>query len=198
MYGCSEPDVASVVPQDLVPTPAADIDTCAEALSPTLQTGRSRRPGDPISLSTAGTPRSSRRSADACVDEDEINAMLPTPFLVHFVLGNFAFAMFFISLIVFIVFFAVTWLTVLRDARSMVDQVLSNVTGVSLSLCFNGCASLTAVVAVGIDTRPRPSTGSRRIRIIHFVDGRRLWWPHYPWGSIPVLRPHPRGLQTVR
>ena len=198
MYGCSEPDIVSIVPEDPVPTPAANIDIYAEVLSPTLQIGPSKRPGDPISLRPAGTLKSGRRSADACVDEDEINAMPPTPFLVHFVLGNFAFAMFFISLIVFIVFFAVTWLTVLRDARSMVDQVLSNVTGVSLSLCFNRCASLTAVVAVGIDTRPRPSTGSRCIRIIHFVDGRRLWWPHYPWGSIPVLRPHPRGLQTVR
>jgi len=187
MYGCSEPDIASTVPEDLVPTPAIDIDVCTAALSPTLQTGRSRGSGDPISLSPAGPLKSGRRSADACVDEDEINAMPPIPFLVRFVLGNFAFAMFFISLIVFIVFFAVTWLTVLRDARSMIDQVLSNATGVSLSLCFNRCALLTAIVAIGIDTRPRPSTGSRCIRIIHFVDGRRLRCPHYPRGSIPVL-----------
>jgi hypothetical protein len=128
-------------------------------LIPALPAGHSRKPGDPISLSPAETLKSSRGSADACVDEDEIDAMSPTPSLVHFVLGNFAFAMTLISLIVFIAFFAVTWLTVLRDARSMRDQVLSNAAGVSLSFCFNGCALLTVVVAVGINTRPWPSTG---------------------------------------
>jgi len=186
MYGCGEPDITSIVPEDPVPTPAANIDICAEALSPTLQTGRSKRPGDPISLRPARTLKSGR-SADACVDEDEINAMPPTPSLVHFVLGNFAIAMSLISLIIFTVFFVVTWLNVLRDARSMIDQVRFNVTGVRLSLCFNRCTLLTTVVAVGINTRPRPSTGSRCIRIIHFVDGRCLQCPHYPWGSILVL-----------
>jgi len=187
MYGCSEPDIASIVLKDPVPTPAANTDICAEALSPTLQTGFSKRPSDPISLSPAGTLKSGRRSADACVDGDKINAIPPTPFLVDFVLGNFAIAMSLISFVVLTVFFAMTWLTVFRDARSMIDQVLSNATGVRLSLYFNRCALLTVVAAVGIDTRPRPSTGSRCIRIIHFMGDPRLRCAHYLWGFISVL-----------
>jgi len=116
-------DTPSIAPEDLVSTPAAHIGICAEVLSPTLSTG------NPISHSPAG-----RGSAGACVDEDEINAMSPAPSLIHFVLGNFVFAMFLISLIVFVVSFAVAWLTVLPDARSMRNQVLSSATGVSISL----------------------------------------------------------------
>jgi len=70
-------------------------------------------------------------------EEDEVRP--PTPSLVRSVLGNFAFAMLLISLIIFIVFFAVAWLTVLRDARSMRDQVLSNATGVSISILQRVC-----------------------------------------------------------
>ena len=94
MDSCNEPDVPSIAPEDLIPTPAAE--------------------------------------------EDKVRS--PTPPLVHFVLGNFALAMLLISLIIFVVFFVVAWLTVLRDARSMRDQVLSNATGVSISplqrVCF--------------------------------------------------------------
>jgi len=63
--------------------------------------------------------------------------MHPITSLVHSFLANFVIAMSSISSIVFTVFFAVTWLTVLRDVRLMKDQVLSNATGVSLSPCFN-------------------------------------------------------------
>ena len=62
-------------------------------------------------------------------DEDETKP--PTPPLVHFFLGKFTLAIFLISLIIFIVVFAVAWLTIFRDARSMSDQVLFNATGVS-------------------------------------------------------------------
>ena len=148
MDSYNEPDVPSVAPEDLISTPAAHIGICIGVLSPALSTG------DPISPSPAGTLKSSKGSVDACVDEGGINPMYPTPSLVHFVLGNFAFATFLISLIISIVFFAVTWLTVLRDAQSMKDQVLSDATGVSLSPCLNECPLLTVVVAVGINTRP--------------------------------------------
>jgi hypothetical protein len=86
--------------------------------------------------------------------EEAINAIPPTPSIVHSILGNFASVVSLISLIVFVVFFAVTWLTVLQDARLMRDRVHSNATGVSLSLYFNRCALLTVVVTVGINTRP--------------------------------------------
>ena len=88
--------------------------------------------------------------------EDEVRP--PTPSTVHFVLGKFAFAMSLISLIILIPFFAVAWLTVFRDARSVSDQVLSNATGVSLSPYFNEHALLMVVVVIGINTRPWPST----------------------------------------
>ena len=74
-------------------------------------------------------------SVDACADEGETDAAPPTPSLVHFVLENFAFAML-TSLTIFVVVFSVTWLTIIQDARLMIDQVLSNETGVSLPPCF--------------------------------------------------------------
>ena len=115
-------------------------------------------------------------------DEDKVRP--PTPSLIHCVLGNFASTMLLISLIIFIPFFAVAWLTVFRDAWSMRDQVLSNV--------------LTVIVAVGINPRPRPSTEPRCIRVIHFMGGPRLRSAHRLWGSILALCPYPYGLQTVR
>jgi len=162
----SKPAVPSIAPEDLVSTPAAHART--DVLSPALPIDHSMKPGDPIPLSPA----------DACVDEDEANILLPTPSLIHSVLGNFAFAVFLISLAILVVFFTATWLTVLQDARSMRDQVLSKVTGVSLPLCFNGCVLLTAAVALGINTRPHHTTGSRCICVVHFVEGRRMWCAH--------------------
>jgi len=172
MDSCSKPDVPSIAPEDLVSTPAAHVR--AEVLSPALSTDHPRKPGDPISLSPAVTLESSRGSADACVDEDEANVMLPTPSIIRSVLGSFAFAVFLISLAILTVFFAVTWLTVLRDARSMKDQILSDVAGVSLALYFNGCVLLTAAAALGINTRSRHSTRSRCICVVHFMGGHRL------------------------
>jgi len=129
------------------------------------------------------------------VDKDEVRP--PTPSLIHFVLGNFAFAMLLISLIIFIPFFSVAWLTVFRDAWSMRDQVLSNATGVSLSPYPNERTLLMVVVAVGINTRPRPSAQLRCICVIHIMDGPRLRSAHRLWGSILALSPCPYGLQTV-
>ena len=128
MDGRSELEISSTALEDSNPVPVTHVDIRA-------------------------TPKSSRASVDACVGEEELNAAPPIPSLVHFILGNFAFAMFLISLIIFIVSFAVTWFTVLRDARLMKDQVLSDTTGVGLSFCFNKCALLTVVAAIAIDTR---------------------------------------------
>jgi len=139
MDNCSRPDVPSIAPEDLVSTPAAHVHT--EVLSPAPPTDHSMKSGYPILLSPAATLESSRGSADACADQDEVKMMPPTPSLIHSVLGNFAFAVFLISLVILIIFFAATWVTVLRDARSMRDQVLSNVTGVSPPLCFNECVT---------------------------------------------------------
>jgi len=89
-----------------------------------------------------GTPKSDSPSARTSVHRDEIDVMPHPPALstrspVHFVLGNFLFATFLISLIIFIIFFAVTWFTVLQDARLMNDWVHSNVAGVSMCLHDN-------------------------------------------------------------
>jgi len=97
-----------------------------------LPNSHSRKPRDRVCLSPAGTPKSS----------GGLRTLVPTPSLVHLVLGNFPFAVSLISLIISIVFFAVAWLTVLRDARLMRGRVLSNATGVSLSLYFNECVVL--------------------------------------------------------
>ena len=196
MDNCSKPDVPSVTPEHLVSTPTAHVHT--EVLSPAPPTDHAMKPGYPIPLNPAATLESSRRSVDAYADQDEVNMMLPTPSLIHSVLGNFAFAVSLISLAILIVFFAVIWLTVLRDARSMRDQVLSNVTGVSPPLCLNGCALLTVAAALGINTRPHHSTGSLCICVVHLMEGRRLWCTHHPRSSVPVLCSHTRELQAVR
>jgi len=123
MDSCNEQDIPSITPEDLVSIPAVHVGISAEVLSPALPTGHSRKPNDLISPSPAGTLKSSRGSAGGYVDEEEINVMPPSPSLIHFVLANFALAMLLISLTIFVVFFfAVAWLTVLRDARSMRDQ----------------------------------------------------------------------------
>jgi len=98
----------------------------AEVLFPVPPAGYPRKPGDPILLIPAPTFKNA------------VSAMSPAPSLIHSALGNLAFAMSLISLVIFIICFAMTWLTVLRDARLIKDQVLPNVTGVSLPFCFNG------------------------------------------------------------
>jgi len=66
----------------------------------------------PQDLNPTPTFKPSKGPVDACSVEDEINVASPISPLVHFVLRNFAFAMFLISLVTSIVFFAVTWFTV--------------------------------------------------------------------------------------
>ena len=110
-----------------------------EAASPlhATSTGHSESLEDPIPSN--GTPKSDSQSVNTFADSDEPN-MIPYPSIhstqspVNFALGNFFFAMSWISLIVFTAFSAVTWFTVLQDARSMTDWVLPNATGVSLYL----------------------------------------------------------------
>lgn len=191
MDNCSEPNVLSVTPENLVPIPSNHTPLA-------LPTDHSMAPGDPISPSPAGTLESSRRSADACVDENETNMMPSTPSTIYSRLGNFVFAILLISFILFSIFVVVICSTALRDARSIEDQVLSNATGVSLSLSFNRCALLTVVVAVDINTRQWPSTKPQFTRVIRFMDGPCLRCAHYLRGFILGLFPRPCGLRTVQ
>jgi len=175
--GGSKPEILSIATGDLSPTPTPHVDTSDKVTSPALLTTHPNKP----SGSTLSSPRilnSGMGFADSCADEDKINAMLPTPSLTRFVLGNFFFATFSIFLTLFIVFFAVTWFTVLRDARLMRDQVLSDVNGVSLYVYCNKRVLLTVVVMVGINTRPEPSTGSGCTCVVHFMGGCGLWCAH--------------------
>jgi len=103
------------------------VETHEGVVSPALPTSHSSDP----TLFGPGIPNFGRGSAEGCADKDEINASPPTPPLIHFVLGNFFFATFLISLIISIIFFAVTWFTIFHDARLMRDQALSNANGVS-------------------------------------------------------------------
>ena len=150
-----------------------------ETMPPALRTtsvGRSGKLGDPTPYHR--TPQSDGRPASTFVNEGEIiphPSILSTRSAIHLVLDNFFFAMSLMSLAVFTCFFAVTWFTVLQDAQSMNDWVLSNVTGVSLCLYHNGRTLLMTVVAVGVDIRPQPSTRPRCVRAIHFMEGRHLW-----------------------
>ena len=105
-------------------------------------TTRPRGLGDP----TLGFAESDTGSAVTCI---EIDAIPLTPFLVNFVFGNFFLATFLISLATLIVFLIVVWLTVLRDARLMKDQVLSNATrpGVSHHPYYNEWVLLTVMLS---------------------------------------------------
>ena len=71
---------------------------------------------------------------DNYADEDMVNTTPPTQSLIHFVLGNFFFAMFSISLTLSIIFFAATWFTVLRNGRLMKDQAHPDPNAVSLHI----------------------------------------------------------------
>jgi len=164
MGGVSKPEISSIVTGDLDSIPTAHVDTSGKVISPTLLTTHPNKP-------SGSTLSTGMGFADSCVDEDKINAMPPTPSLIRFVLGNFFFATFSIFLTLFIVFTAVTWLTVLRDARSMRDQVLSNANGVSLYAYCNKRVLLTVTIPVGINTRSEPSTGSGCTCIIRFMGG---------------------------
>lgn len=99
-----------------------------------------------------GTPKPDTWSAGASPDELRDIDVLPRPSTtptrspVHFVLGNFFFAMFSISLIIFFFFFAITWLTALQDVPSINDQMFSNMSGVSLYLYHNDWTPLTTIV----------------------------------------------------
>ena len=124
----------------------------------TTSTGRSGKRCD--STRGSGTTKSDGHPADTFADvEDGIDmiphlSVLSPRSLVRFVLGNIFVAMFLISLIIFVIFFAVNWF-ILRDVRSMgVNlQVFSNSTGVSLCLYYNEWVTLMTIVATGINTR---------------------------------------------
>jgi len=177
MDGGSKSEISCIVTGDLDSTPAVHIDTSGKLISPTLLTTHPNKPSG-STLSSPITLNFGTGFADSCADEDQINAFPPTPSLIRFVLGNFFFATSLIFLTLFIVFFAVTWFTVLWDARLMRDQVLSNVNGVSLYVYCNKRVSLTVVVMVGINTRPEPSTGSGCTCVVHFMGSCGLRCAH--------------------
>jgi len=97
MDSCSEPEISSIAPEDLNSTPAAHVTIRDEVIYHAFMTSHSRKPGDPTLITLTGTLKSGRGSADTCTDQDEIDVLPSTPFLVHFVLGNFFLAILLIS-----------------------------------------------------------------------------------------------------
>ena len=171
----------SIVTEDpnSIPAPAIHICNNGEGVPPELATtltADSRKPSDPtLHGKYGGLP------VNASTEEDEARMISPSRALairsaVEFLFGNFFLATFFISLIIFIVSFIVTWFTVLRDARSMNSRALSDAAGVSVH--HTVWILLMLVAAVGSDTRARPSAGPRCTHIIHFVEGRYLRGGH--------------------
>ena len=73
-------------------------------------------------------------SVDNYTDDDVVNTTPRTQSLIHFVLGNFFFAMFSISLTLSIIFFAATWFTVLRDRWFIKGQANPDPNAVSLHI----------------------------------------------------------------
>ena len=131
MGGGCELETVSAVTEELRSIPAIHIDTHDEVIPPTLPTIHRNEPNGPT-LSGSRIRNPGMASANNYADEDVINATPLTSSLIHFVLGNFFLAMFSISLVLSIAFFAVAWFTVLRDTRLMKDQVFHDVNGVSL------------------------------------------------------------------
>ena len=174
-----------------------------EGMAPTLHAtfiGRSGgHHGSPLGLET---PKSDGLFVDTSAKAEDVIGMTPYPSPVsirspiHFALNSVFVAMSLISLIIFIIFFAVT-LFILWDARSMGRRVFSNSTGVSMLLYHNERTSLTTVIAVAIDTRRQPPTGPRGIRIVHLVER-----PHLRCGcnlcEFVLGFSHPRLLRAIR
>ena len=131
MGGSCELETVSAVTEEPGSTPAIHIDTHDRVIPSTLLTIHRNEPNGP----TLPSPRicdPGMASVNNYADEDVINATPLTSSLIHFVLGNFFLALFSISLVLSIAFFAVAWFTVLRDTLLMKDQVLHDVNGVSL------------------------------------------------------------------
>ena len=148
------------------------------ALPPTLHTtslGYPEKHHD--STLGLGTPKSDGQSAyDSGGAEDTIDTTSSTLYTrssIYLVLGNFFIAMFLISVIIFLIFLTVNWF-ILQDTRSLNHRVFSNSTGVSLCLYHNEWMSSMTVVMLVINTRRQPSTGSRGIHVVHFVEDAGL------------------------
>ena len=113
-----------------------------DAMSPTFRTTSIGDSGEYHNPSLGhGIPNSGGYSVDNSANAEDGNDMTPHPSTVytqspiHFVLTNFFIAMFLISLVIFVIFFAVTWL-ILRDARMVDLRMFSNSTGPGVSLCL--------------------------------------------------------------
>ena len=126
MEGDYEFDITSIVTGELDSISTIHVNTHGEVMSPTLPIAYLDEPSD-LTLSSSGIIGTGMGPADSCVDEGVINAIPPTPSLIHFF-----FAIFSISLTLFIFFFTVAWFTVFRETQLMKDQVLSDAIGVSL------------------------------------------------------------------
>ena len=117
-------EIPSTVTGELDSISAIHVDTHGEVTSPTRPTAYLNKPSDPT---LSSPPIFKSGPVDGCADEGAMSAIPPAPSLIRFV-----FAIFSISLTLFIFFFTVAWVTVLRETRLMKDQVLSDANGVSL------------------------------------------------------------------
>jgi hypothetical protein len=126
MEGNCKSEIPSTVTGEPDPIPAIHAHVHGEVMSPTLPTAHLHKPSDPT-LPSSGIPKPSMGPADCSADEGLANAKHPTTSLIHFF-----FAIFSISLALFIFFFTVAWFTVLRESRLVKDQVLSDANGVIL------------------------------------------------------------------
>jgi len=171
-----------------------------EPIPPTITlTSHSGNPSDPTF--SHETTTTGRRPTGAFTNGDEIDtaphpSILSAQSPVHFLLGNF-FAMPLISLIIFIIFITVTWFTVLQDARSVNDRILSNATGEPVFTPSSERASLITFAELGVDTRSWPSTGSRYKRIVRFLESRHLRCERHSEGSVLGCS-HLRPVRAVR
>jgi len=162
---------------------------------PTPPTGGSKKQHDP----TPGARglKSDRQSVGASIEEGEIsNTPYSRALSVNSVTeGSFP-ATFLVTLLTLFAFLLMTWFTVLRDARSTNNQVLSttNTTVVSLYLYHNRETLFTILVIIVVDTRAQPQVGSGRPHRINFVGNFRLrGFPHVT-GSSLRRRPYTWGL----
>jgi len=125
MEGDCELEIPSTAVAGFDSIPTIHVDTHGRVMSPTLPTASQKKPSDPT-LSSSKILKPGMGPTDGRPDESATNAVPPTPSLIHFL-----FAIFSISLALFVLFLAVAWFTVLRETRLMKDQVLSNADGVS-------------------------------------------------------------------
>jgi len=108
--------------------------------------------------------------------------------------------MFLISLVLFIGFFALSWVVVVRNTQSVGDRMLSeNATGVGFVNASTGQTLLIAGALVAASVRTWLPTGLRSAHIIGIVDARHVrWWVIWRGPGGPGGRSHPQELRAPR